>query len=479
MYQIPMKVSKFYFILVLLLQVGLSPLFAQTSDEKFRKPIVESIKKIEEIFKVTIEDKRKLLEGKELNYADWRIQQGNLEISLTQILAPFDLTFYKEADGKYIIRKFEYHKVSVSKGQDKLNYLSTLYSNAKDWEVRRNEIKKCMFTSLGLDKAPATPKSKPILTPKRNYGDYTVENIGLEILPGVYVTGSIYKPYPLKGKHPIVLTPDGHFLDERYRKDEQYRCAILAKMGAIVVGYDLFAWGESKLQFPVATHQNSIASTVEVLSGIRLLDYLVQLKEADPSRIGVTGGSGGGSHTMFLAALDDRVTVSAPVVMVSSYFSGGCPCESGRGIHLCVNGTNNAEIAAIAAPRPQLLISDGEDWTKDVPQVEFPFIQRTYGFYDKKGMVQNAHFAQEGHDYGVSKRMALYPFMAQHLGLNMDKVKNSQGEIDESTCVMEPKEKLLVFGNQGEKFPATALKDIDQLYEMFGEKNNKEHEVSK
>lgn len=474
-----MKVQKIQWIWVLFLSLIFPKLQAQTSDEKFREPIVETIKKIEKIFNVTIEDKRKLLDGKELNYADWRIQQGNFEISLTNLLSPFDLTFYKEADGKYIIRKFEYHKVSVSKGQDRLTYLTTLYSNVKDWEVRRAEIKKCMFTSLGLDKAPPSPKTKPIITNKRNYGDYSIENIGLEILPGVYVTGSIYKPYPLKGKHPIVITPDGHFFDERYRKDEQYRCAMLAKMGAIVVGYDLFAWGESKLQFPVETHQNSIASTVEVLSGIRLLDYLSSLKEADPTRVGVTGGSGGGSHTMFLAALDDRVTVSAPVVMVSSYFSGGCPCESGRGLHLCANGTNNAEIASITAPRPQLIISDGEDWTKDVPEVEFPFIQRTYGFYNQKGAVQSAHFPKEGHDYGVSKRMALYPFMAKYLGLNLAKVKNEKGAIDESSCVIEPKEKLLVFGPQGEKFPTTALKDIDKLYEMFGEKNNKEYEVKK
>lgn len=475
-----MKIQKLqYAVLVLMLMMTLSKVQGQTSDEKYRKPIVETIKKIEAIFKVTVEDKRKLLDGKELNYADWRIQQGNLEVSLTNVLAPFDLTFYKEADSTYIIRKFEYHKVSVSKGQDRLDYLSGLYDTAEEWETRKAELKKCIITAIGLDKAPPTPKSKPILTPKRNYGNYTVENIALEILPGVYVAGSMYKPYPLKGKHPIVLTPDGHFFDERYRKDEQYRCAMLAKMGAIVVGYDLFAWGESKLQFPVETHQNSIAETVEVLSGIRILDYLSKLKEADPTRIGVTGGSGGGSHTMFLAAIDDRVKVSAPVVMVSSYFSGGCPCESGRPIHLCGNGTNNAEIASMMAPKPLLIVSDGGDWTKDVPEVEFPFIQRTYGFYNKKEMVKNAHFAKEGHDFGVSKRMALYPFMAEHLGLDLNKVKNAKGVIDESTCVMEAKEKLLVFGDNGERLPANALKDIDKLYEMFGEKNHKEHEVKK
>ena len=450
-----------------------------TSDTNFRKPVTETIKNIETIFKITVIDDRGLLKGKELDYADWRIEQGNLEVSLANVLVPFELTYFKQPDGKYQIRKYENHKVSVDKGKERLDYLTTLYSNVSEWEKRKNEIKACMITSFGLDKAPPTPKSKPILTPKRIYKDYSVENIALEILPGVYTTGSIYKPYPLNKKSAIILTPDGHFGDGRYRKDEQYRCAIMAKMGAIVVSYDLFAWSESLLQFPEETHRNSIASTVQVLSGIRLLDYLATIKNADVSRVGVTGGSGGGSHTMFLAALDDRITVSAPVVMVSSHFSGGCPCESGRGIHLCGNGTNNAEISAMMAPKPQLIVSDGKDWTLAVPELEFPFIQRTYELYGKKNLVENSHFAKEGHDFGVSKRMALYPFMAKYLGLDLNKVKNEKGEIDESTCVIEPYDKLYVFGNKAENLPKNALKDINKLYEMFGEKNLKIYEVKK
>ncbi|MFV8466060.1 acetylxylan esterase [Flavobacterium sp. LB1P62] len=466
-------------VLVSIFALLFSNVQAQTSDENFRKPVTETIKKIETIFHIIITDDRGLLKGKELDYADWRIEQGNLEVSLANVLVPFELTYFKQPDGSYLVRKFESHKVSVDKGKERLDFLTNLYPKLSDWEARKKELKACMRTSFGLDKAPPMPKSKPILTPKRIYKDYSVENIGLEILPGVYVTGSIYKPYPLNKKAAIILTPDGHFGDGRYRNDEQHRCAIMAKMGAIVVSYDLFAWGESLLQFPEQTHRNSIASTVQVLSGIRLLDYLATIKNADVSRVGVTGGSGGGSHTMFLAALDDRITVSAPVVMVSSHFSGGCPCESGRGIHLCGNGTNNAEISAMMAPKPQLIVSDGKDWTLAVPELEFPFIQRTYGFYDKKNLVENAHFPNEGHDFGVSKRMALYPFMAKYLGLDLNKVKNAKGEIDESTCVMEPKEKMFVFGDKGEKLPANAIKDINKLYEMFGEKNHKVYEVKK
>lgn len=449
---------------------------AQTSDTNFRTPVLETINKIETIFNVVIIDDRGLLTDKELDYSEWRIEQGNLEVSLANILVPFNLTYFKQPDGSYQIRKFEYHKVSVDKAEKRLSFLSNTYHNIEEWEVRREDLKACMITSLGLDKAPERPKSKPILTKKRTYKDYSVENIGLEILPGVYVTGSIYKPFPLNKKAAVILTPNGHFGNGRYREDQQLRCAILAKMGAIVVSYDLFAWGESTLQFPSTTHRNSIAATVQVLSGMRLLDYLATLKHADMSRVGVTGGSGGGSHTMFLAALDERVTVSAPVVMVSSHFSGGCPCESGRGIHLCGNGTNNAEIAAMAAPKPQLIVSDGKDWTQTVAELEYPFIKRTYSFYGKEDLIENVHLPEEGHDYGESKRMAMYPFMAKYLNLDLNKVENKKGQIDESTCTVEPYEKLFVFGDKGEKLPANAIKSIDELYELFGEKNNRDHD---
>lgn len=469
--------KKGFLLLMVLLLVPKAE--AQTSDDNYRMPIAETIQKIASVFNVTINDKNGLLKEKELDYADWRIRQGNLELSLTAVLAPFDLTYFKENDSTYVIRKFEYARNSDAVGAERLTYLANLYPNLKNWETRKADLKSCIISSIGLDKALAMPKGKPILTPKRKYKDYTVENIGLEIMPGVYATGSIYKPYPLKGKAPLVITPNGHFGDGRYRKDEQLRCAILAKMGAVVVNFDLFAWGESTLQFESTLHRQSIAQTIQVLSAERLLDYMLSQKYIDKNRVGVTGGSGGGSMTMFLAAIDDRITVSVPVVMTSSHFSGGCPCESGRGLHLCGNGTNNAEIAAMAAPKPQLVVSDGGDWTATVPELEFPFIQKTYNLYGKKELVENAHFAKEGHNYGESKRMAMYPFMAKYLGLNLKKVQNKKGEIDESSCVIEPYEKMYVFGAKGENLPKNALKDINKLYELFGEKNLRIIELKK
>ena len=96
--------------------------------------------------------------------------------------------------------------------------------------------------------------------------------------------------------------------------------------------------------------------TIQVLNSTRILDYLISLPEANAELVAITGASGGGSHTMLMTALDDRIKVSVPVVMLSCYFYGGCPCESGLPIHLCGKGTNNAEIAAMAAPRPQMVV---------------------------------------------------------------------------------------------------------------------------
>ena len=86
--------------------------------------------------------------------------------------------------------------------------------------------------------------------------------------------------------------------------------------------------------------------------------------------------------------------------------------------------TNNAEIAAVFAPKPQLILSDGQDWTRFNPSLEFPFIQKLYALSGAPQAVKNVHFAEEGHDYGPSKRAALYAFIGHQWNLDPSRAQD-------------------------------------------------------
>lgn len=441
-------------------------LTAQTSDEQFRMPLKAVLTDIEHRYGIKMQYGEDMVKDKWVNYARWRYRP-DVETTLTNVLSPLDMAINKTGDKRYKLKYYEYHRLTPEEGKARLDYLSSLYSNAQQWELRKDSLKKCIWEALQLSPLPAAPGSKPIIVNKRTMNGYSIENIAFEVLPGVYIAGSLYRPLKAKGKIPVVLCPDGHWAQHRYRADCQYRCATLARMGCMAISYDLFAWGESLLQFKTEDHRRALAMTVQALGTIRILDYLLTLKEADSSRVAISGGSGGGSHTMLITALDNRIKVSVPVVMLSSYHSGGCPCESGMPIHLCGGGTANPEIAAMAAPRPQLVISDGKDWTDHVPQTEFPYLQKMYGYYGKTDQVENVHLPEEGHDFGPGKRQPLYQFIAKHFKLDISSLLDASGKLDESKVTIEPELAMFVFGAQGENLPANAIKGFEALQKVF------------
>jgi sugar phosphate isomerase/epimerase len=451
----------------LICSIATNLLFAQTSDEQFRKPLKEVLTDLQKRYGITIRYTEDQVKDKWVTYADWRYRP-DVEKTLSRILASQDLNFAKEGENKYKLQNFQYHLKTIEEGKEELAYLSSLYNDRLSWEKRKTQLKLCIISALRLTKLPAKPDTQPILSPVRKFTGYTVQNIAIETLPGLYVAGSLYRPAKSKGKVPVVLNPDGHFSKGRYRDDCQYRCAALAKMGVMAFSYDLLGWeGESVLQMDPKDHRRSLVQSIQALNAIRILDYLLSLKETDSNRVAITGASGGGSQTMLMGAIDDRIKLTVPVAMLSSYHSGGCPCESGMGIHLCSDGTNNPEIAAMMAPKPLLIVSDGKDWTQHVPQNEFPFVRNIYGFYNKTEMVSNVHLSNEGHDYGRSKREALYEFIAKHFKLDLNTIKNKTGEFDESGVTIETEAALKVFGQKGEKLPANAVKGYDNIVKVF------------
>lgn len=370
--------------------------------------------------------------GVYLPYADFRIRPYSLEKTLDNICKYYDWNWWKQSGNLYKIKPYEYARRHTEEGGEMLEYLNSLYNDKASWEARRDSLRREVRERLGIDALMDSLTHTPAkLSKVRRYDGYTVQNICIEMTPGEHVFGSIYSP-TTKGKHALIICPGGHFNKGRYRDDQQQRMGTLARMGAICVDFDLYGWGQSEKELPDDAHHTSRAHVMQAAYGLVLLEYmLTHRKDIDPHRIGANGGSGGGTHTVLLTALDGRFTAAAPTVNLASHFDGGCACESGKPIHLAGGGTCNPEILAMFAPRPVLVVSDGGDWTSSVPELEYPFLQRIYGFYNAEDIIRNVHLPNEAHDFGPNKRQAVYDFFIDVFGLDRTKLDESKVTIEE------------------------------------------------
>ncbi len=407
---------------------------AQTYETKYTRPLSDILGDVSKRFGVKLKYNVDTT-GLKLTYADFRVRPYSIEETLTNILAPFDFKAVKQNDKLYKIKPYEYPRRQPEDGMKLIPYLSSLYADKAAWEARKDTLRPEVRLRLGIDKLlPLCSKDAPEYGKIRKFDGYTVQNFRLKTVNGHTVCGSIYAPRS-KGKHPLIICPNGHFSNGRYGTVQQQRLGTLARMGAICVDYDLWGWGESADEVGSKAHQTPEAHVMQALNGIRILDWMIQRKDVDKTRVGVNGGSGGGTQAVLLSVLDDRYTASCPVVSMSSWFDGGCPCESGMPIQLAGGGTCNTELAAMFAPKPMMVVSDGGDWTSTTPELEFPYLQRIYGFYGKTDNVKNIHLPKERHDFGPNKRNAVYKFFIETFNLDASKLDESKVTIEEENAL--------------------------------------------
>lgn len=345
--------------------------------------------------------------------------------------------------------------------------------DAGQWESRRSELRRQLLVAAGLWPLPtARAPVEATVHGLINRGEYTVEKVYFESRPGFVLTGSLYRPTGITGRLPAVLSPHGHQGGGRQmlrssddaanqiangwesdpaaaRSYMQARCVQLARMGMIVFHYDMVGFADSS-QLSHTDEFDDVASLLDGRShfglqtwnSIRALDFLAELPDVDPQRIGVTGASGGGTQTFVLCAIDERPAAALPAVMVSTAMQGGCVCENAP--HLRV-GTGNVELAAAIAPRP-LGLTWANDWTLELPSKGIPELLALYDTLGKRD-----HIAWEGsatfeHNYNASSRAFMYRFFREHLGMPSD------ASLEETAFELIAPEDLSVWG-QGHPAP--------------------------
>lgn len=431
-------------------------------------PLAEVLRQVETRFGVRIVCKRFDADTVAVAHAGYRLRPYSLRETLDNVLHPLGLVWTQQearandsehpdtAPGRIVVQPYGYYRRTPAGGEKLLAWLSAQYADRAAWERRRQAVLSGVRDALALDPfvRGLVPEPDVRLCGVVRHDGYTTQNYALETLPGLYVCGTIYAPLT-HGKHPLVVSPSGHWEGGRYRTDQQLRMATLARMGAVAVDTDIFGWGESERQVGRDAHRAPYAMQVQVLFSKAVTDWIVRTRrDIDTARMAATGGSGGATHALLLAVADGRFAALAPVVHLVSHFDGGCPCESGRAVTLAAGGSCMPEILAAAmAPRPVLTVSDGGDWTATYPTLEYPFLQRIWGFYGARERVANAHFADERHDYGANKRRAVYDFFARTLGLDGAKA-------DETKVDLLPVQALQTFAGE---LPSGAVRSRAEL----------------
>ncbi|AMV38898.1 acetylxylan esterase [Planctomyces sp. SH-PL62] len=290
--------------------------------------------------------------------------------------------------------------------------------NAEAWRDRAAELRDQMWVALGLRPLPPKTPLNPKVYGLLERDGYTIEKVVLETFPGFTLSGNLYRPKrdAASGKLPAILCPHGHWEDGRMRDDVQHRCIRWAKLGAVVFMYDMVGYNDSKpfghefLNERLRRWGLSLF-TLQTWNSIRALDWIASLPDVDPARIGCTGESGGGTQTFILSALDERIKVSAPVVMVSDGFQGGCVCENAAGLRI---GTDNVEFAALFAPRPMILVGASGDWTANTMTRAFPAIRGVYSLIGSPDRLE-AVVHDFPHNYNQTSRNTVYAFMGRWL----------------------------------------------------------------
>jgi dienelactone hydrolase len=278
----------------------------------------------------------------------------------------------------------------------------------------------------------------------RDYPGYRREKFVFQSRPDSWVLGYLLTPKAGRSPHASVICLPGHGrgVDDIVGIDEQgrdrtvkvgyeYDYAVqVAEHGMAAVAIEPMAFGcrrdaitkqkglSSSACQPTAGSALLLGQTMvgwRVYDVMRTVDWIETRPELDVSRVGCTGCSGGGTATLFSAALDTRIRAA----LVSSYLNtfrdsimsvSHCMDNYVPGI---LNWAEMYDVAGLIAPRPFCAESGERDTIFPVAAARASF-ERVRKVYDVFGAVEMTDHEVFDGPHSFSGKQGL-PFLARHL----------------------------------------------------------------
>jgi dienelactone hydrolase len=362
----------------------------------------------------------------------------------------------------------EYFKIETSRLADScLDEIETL----DDWNAKKDLYRKQLHEMLGLDPLPERTPLQATITGTVQHEEFEVRNLHFQSSPGLYVTGNLYVPKNLTEPAPTILYVCGHGrvkidgIDYGNKTYYQHHGAWFARNGYVCLVIDTIQLGElSGIHHGTYRHGmwwwNSRGYTpagVEAWNCIRALDYLTSLDVVDKNRLGVTGRSGGGAYSWWIATLDERIKVAAPVAgitdlqnhIVDGVVEGHCDCM----YHVNTYGWDFAQVAALVAPRPLLILNTDDDGIFPLDGVNrlFKKVRRIYELHGKKSSL-GLVITPGGHGDSQELRVPAFNWFNKHL-------KGKSVLIDKPATKLFQPQQLKVFSNAPKDERTTTIHD--------------------
>ena len=287
----------------------------------------------------------------------------------------------------------------------------------ENWPARQTTMRAQLQRMLGLDPWPERTELKPVVTGIVQGDGYVVEKLQFQSRPGLYVGANLYRPSNVTQPLPAILYMCGHssVIENGVRMGNktayQQHGIWFARNGYVCLVPDTIQWGEFhgehwgtySLDRWWWVARGYTPAGVEAWNGMRALDYLETRPEVDRARFGITGISGGGAYSWWIAALDERIKVAVPTAGITTLknhildgaIEGHCDC-------MYLVNTERWDfdrVAALIAPRPLLIANADKDTIYPLDGV-LEIYSRTRALYRTLGQEKNIglHIVEGPHE---------------------------------------------------------------------------------